>query len=439
MSNVQLPGGVQPFSPSRSLTAGPAAAPPPQQLSLPPDALNTQTVPKDPAMLANLAIMSLDLASPDPAKVQAALLTLEGTFGPAYRQDVVSAIAGQIRPGMAPQNAQLLGQALVKAQATGALPQLQAAIAADPNLAAALGPVQTALGGQVTGAGPGNGVPSFLGAPPAQTATQPAATQPVAAAHVAAAPAAPVGISQAQAQEMARRLADHFESPTAAVEIARLPSDQAAAVMRIAFANPNLTSSLGRDQGVSLVAKAMAMRVPEPGAMEVMRGVLALPKAGNGGPMDEARSRAATALMHHGDPNKDIPGIMKLLIGQYPVSPDYAGALLKTLANRPAFVDHPTTVRTLAAMANDTMLFDVRLGAAFALSKSKLPWAKEALGTLSTLRDPAESSTRKFFILEYLKATEGKLSAQVKAVLEQLVKNSDKRVSDIAKELMRRT
>lgn len=439
MTNVQGPGGLPAVSPSRTLTApapGPAAAQP-GAIVLPQDALRTQSAPKDPAMLANLAIMSLDLASPDPAKVQQALGLLQGTFGPAYRQEVLQAIAGQIRPGMPPETAAVLGQALVLNQASGALPQVQAALQADPRLAAALGPVQQALGGQVQGSG---ATPAPLGPPVAQPPGQPLPGQAVApVAPAAARPAAVPGISQEQAMALAKRLADHFESVNAAVEIAKLPTDQAAAVMRLALAEPTIVLSSGRCDGINVVSKAMALRVPEPGAMEIMRGIIDLPRAGNGGSLDQARSRAAFALLHHGNPNQDLPSVMKLLIGQYSLSPDYRDLVLRSLANKPAWVSHEVALRSLGAMANDPMLFDLRLGACFALSKSQHPYAKDAIGTSLSLRDPNQPAERKRFVLEYLKATTGPLSAQVKAVLNELAKHSDPGVASLAKELLKRT
>lgn len=445
MSNVQLPGTPS-ISPNRPLTGGPApaVAPPAPAPGMQADALATSTVPKDPAMLANLAIMSLDLASPDPAKVKAALAAIEGTFGPAYRADVAAAVAAQVRPGVSPQVAAELGQSLVRLQASTAMPQLQAAAAADPALAAALAPAQQALAGMALGSGnaPGPAVAPNLLAPQQQAvAPQGVAPQGQPTAAVPPIPVAPqpTGITQAQIEDLARRLGDRTDGPSAALQVARLPSDQAAAVMRVALADPNTTAFLWGDKAVNVVVRAMSAKLPEPGAIEIMRRVVAIPKAGNGLELDEARARAAAGLLQFGNPQQDIPGLMRLLVGEHALGQGYGKILIKAIASKPGFMDHQTVVRSMATLLNDTNIYDIRMAAAFALTRSKHPWAAEAVGTSVVLRDPAEPSHYKRFLLEYLRDnTRGPLPASVKAVLAEVAKHPDAQVADLAKALARR-
>ena len=410
------PAGNMPAANIAPVNAGipPGMTPQGPQAPMPTDQNAVQPgLARDPQVLAALSIYSLQLQSSNPVEVTSAIAAME-SFGPAYRQDVVNAVAGQIMPGGDRMRTLILVDALVRHNATEASDRLMPLLSdTDPQIRQE---VSKAFGKLKGVAAPGVGGPQAPGAAPANQPGQ----------------ALPPGVAPPEVAHIVERLRNWRDMGGAAVELAQLPPDQIVAVANAIATGPHIENERAYD----LVSAILAKNVRAPGALDAMRNLIKVDNVGSEYLM-KAKLRAAAALIHFGD-QRDYPSILKLLPVKYYMSSNMQKILMDQIAAKPELLNYPATTPVLVAMMTATDSSISMVAAGNALSKVKSAQARDALGESPLLSTTTYGYDRIRWALDWLNQHPAPYSPRTIDNLKRLAAVKDKVVSEKAKALLKK-
>lgn len=432
-------GGIQP---QRPLTGPVNNGMPPGAMPPPPPPVQyradqnqvTAGMQRDPQIVAAISVYALQLQSQNPVEVSSAIATLE-RFGPAYRQDVVSALSSQLYAGQQPMRQLVLIDALVRQNATEAIDKMLPLINdGSPEVRQAASKAFATLKGI-----PVSAVPAQAGAmaPPAYGAPGTVPAQP------GAAPAGlPVGMNPAtygapggvppEVAHIVERLKQDATMGGAAYELATLPTAQVVAVANAIFRD----SSVQNERVYDLLSAVLAKRIKEPGVLDAMRVLLDKPEI-NSRFMYAAKARAATAMIHYGTP-QDLPKVLKLLPVDYYAPAEMKKVLIDQIVSKPALLNNPVTTDVMIAVLMNASSPQAMIPAGHALSLIKSAKARDALGESPLLSDKSYGADRQIWVMDWLAQHPPPYSARTIDNLRKLTRSKDKQVIEKATELLKK-
>ncbi len=421
MENTPFNPTTAPNVANRPLT-GPAVPPPGAQVpgamapapAMAPDQTQLAQPAKDPQVLAAIAIYGYQLSSTNPVDVSMALSTLEG-MGPQYRAEVNAAVVAQLKPGLDPMKTEVLLDYVARHKVREAVPMLQQlTMAGESRLRAAASQVYSDVLGLGANAA---GVPQAPGAAPA--GMPPGGPLP---------PAGPLPPELVGYLERLKQ--DGPVAAQAAVEIAQLPGPQMTAVVRAALdAKINI---YGMD---NLLSTILTKRVKEPGALDLLRQIQ---KMNGYGASQEAKMRAAVALIYHGTP-QDLPDILRVVIGKDGgISTKARKLLIDALSSRPDMLNNPVTTTTLIATMNDRNAWPANIAAAKALSATRSAQARDALGASPIINDTTYNESDRVFVINLIGKHPGPFPSYVIDTLKKAEKDKEEAVAKAAKAMLKK-
>lgn len=413
---ANAPTTAQQPVPQQPYAAAPPAAMAPDQSTVQPGTA------RDPQIAAAISIYAMQLGSDNPVEVTTALSAME-SYGPAYRADVLQAVSQNLRAGDKPMRSFVLMDALVRnggpESADKLLPLLQDA---DPTVRAeaskAFGRLRPAPA--PTAAGPVNaGVPGV----PVQPGAAPMGPAPAAATVPGQAPP--------HLQHIVEGFKDWFKQGDAAIEFARLSTADQIAVANAFINGPRDDNHF--EKSYDMITAVLAKKVQEPGVIDVMRtmlnkdGVRTFIGA-------KAKLRAATALLHFGQPS-DAPAMAKILVQHSFLPLDGRKILIDQIAQKPAFLNHPSMLPALVAQMH-TETWEWTLAAGNALAKIKNAQARDAIGESAMFKQDSAGPTKQLWMLEFLAAHPGPYSPLTIQYLQRMAKSTNKALKKKAEELI---
>lgn len=384
---------------------------------------------RDPQIVAAISVYALQLQSQNPVDVSSAIATLE-RFGPAYRQDVISAVSAQLYPGQQPMRQLVLIDALVRQNATEALDKMLPLInETNPEVRTAASKAFAQLKGIPASAVPAaagamNAPGQIPGAVPGANGAMPAGMNP-------AAYGAPGGVPP-EVAHLVDRLKRSDTMGGAAYELATLPTAQVVAVANAIFRD----GSIENERVYDLMSAVLAKRIREPGVLDSMRVLLDRPDI-NSRFMYAAKARAATALIHYGTP-QDLPKILKLLPVDYYAPAEMKKVLIDQIVAKPELLNNPVTTDVMIAVLMNTGSPQAMIPAGHALSQIKSAKARDALGESPLLSDKVYGADRQLWVMDWLSHHPAPYSGRTIENLRRLAKSKDKKVVEKATELLKK-
>jgi phage-related protein len=232
--------------------------------------------------------------------------------------------------------------------------------------------------------------------------------------------------------DMVRRLKDWRTMGSAAVELAALPTDQAVAVARAIFSEPQMEN----DRALNLVASVVAKRVREPGMLDAMR-LLNENTSTSPRSLYQAKLKAAVALLHFGTP-ADHKGILRLALDPYARDEEKA-LLFNQIASRPDLLQNPATLDVLAAaLRAQSVGQQTTISVSRALARIQHPKARDILGECPAASGAVYRDAPMHALLDALAAHKPPFTALTIQNLRQVVKKSDPGSVERAKALLKK-
>lgn len=275
---------------------------------------------------------------------------------------------------------------------------------------------------------PGNFSPdAYLGGGAGPTPGAPAAPGPSALPAPVFAPLTP------ELQALAAKFRSHFDMGTAAVELAKLPSAQAAAVAVAVFQDPLMDN----DKALNLIATVLTKRVREPGMVEALR-VLHRVQLVTSRYQYEAKLKAAIAMLHFGTPS-DLADTLRLLSSNWIGTSEQKVLLIRAIASKPEALAHPATLDMLIAVMKEHDITIVRVAVAQALGRIKSPKARDAIGESPVLTYSMIDTQNLVPVLEALAQHPAPYTPLTVHHLRKIARDSSGQAKELATSLLKRT
>lgn len=408
--------------------------------------------PRDPQVLANIAVYSLQLGSSNPVDVSQAIAYLDAA-GPAYRQDAIAAVKQHLSPGLDPMAAGSMLDALERWHATDAAPQIQLMISSpNPAVSGAASQAYARMWGMVgaqpnpfnpptqpagvptAGAAPGAPAPAVAAPGMAPGMPAPGAAPGAPPAQPGAAPMTSTGLPPGFVQSYVKRLEDPTQAPGTLVEIAQMPMGQLTAIVQAAASDP----TIWREETFEAMSQMLCNRVKEPGALDGLRAILNRPGMKYTDPYERGKTRAAVALLNFGTP-QDVQSVLRFMADEKNMNNQLRKILIDQIAQKPDVLAQPAVTMLLGAMMSDEHSFDAGIAAAHALGMTKTAQARDMLGTSPILTSSWTPANQKVWVLGYLGMQPPPYSAATVAVLRDLARSKDKNVAQAAQNLLKKT